>query len=154
MGQRGSRVVEVGPATAGDHRHRRRADPGGGRIPALDHHHQRGRACRVGGALLLLAVLAYLSQHLFDRNLALQAERQSSLLRAISDIGEGLVITENGRFVVGNAAYEALTGYDAAELAALLSLIELAAPDEQQHLSEQLATRLEGGDVPFRYESA
>jgi diguanylate cyclase (GGDEF)-like protein/PAS domain S-box-containing protein len=106
------------------------------------------------GALLLLAVLAYLSQHLLDRNLALQAERQSSLLRAISDIGEGLVITENGRFVVGNAAYEALTGYDALELAALSSLIELAAPEEQEHLAEQLATRLEGGDVPFRYESA
>jgi diguanylate cyclase (GGDEF)-like protein/PAS domain S-box-containing protein len=105
-------------------------------------------------ALLLLAVLAYLSQHLLDRNLALQAERQSSLLRAISDIGEGLVITENGRFVVGNAAYEALTGYDAAELAALPSLIALAGPEEQQHLTEQLATRLEGGDVPFRYESA
>jgi diguanylate cyclase (GGDEF)-like protein/PAS domain S-box-containing protein len=105
-------------------------------------------------ALLLLAVLAYLSQHLLDRNLALQAERQSSLLRAISDIGEGLVITENGRFVVGNAAYEALTGYDAAELAALPSLIALAGPEEQQHLSEQLATRLEGGDAPFRYESA
>jgi diguanylate cyclase (GGDEF)-like protein/PAS domain S-box-containing protein len=105
-------------------------------------------------ALLVLAVLAYLSQHFLDRNLSLQAERQASLLRAISDIGEGLVITESGRFVAGNAAYEALTGYDAAELAALPSLIDLAPPEERTHLTEQLAMRLEGGEVPFRYESA
>src|ERR1700693_3469767 len=104
--------------------------------------------------LLVLAVLAYLSQHLLDRNHALQAERQASLLRAISDIGEGLVITESGRFVAGNAAYEALTGYDSTELAALPSLIELAPPEERQHLTDQLATRLEGGEVPYRYESA
>ena len=105
-------------------------------------------------ALLVLAVLAYLSQHFLDRNLSLQAERQASLLKAISDIGEGLLITENGRYVAGNAAYEALTGYDAAELAAMPSLIDLAPPEERQHLSEQLAVRLEGGEVPFRYESA
>jgi diguanylate cyclase (GGDEF)-like protein/PAS domain S-box-containing protein len=105
-------------------------------------------------ALLVLALLAYLSQHFLDRNLSLQAERQASLLRAISDIGEGLVITESGRFVAANAAYEALTGYDATELAAMSSLIELAPPEERQHLAEQLATRLEGGEVPFRYESA
>jgi diguanylate cyclase (GGDEF)-like protein/PAS domain S-box-containing protein len=105
-------------------------------------------------ALLVLAVLAYLSQHLLDRNLALQAERQASLLRAISDIGEGLVITENGRFVAGNAAYQALTGYDATELAAFPSLIELAPPEKRQHLADQLGRRLEGGEVPFRYESA
>ncbi|MGH7759984.1 MAG: sensor domain-containing protein [Candidatus Dormibacteraceae bacterium] len=105
-------------------------------------------------ALLVLAVLAYLSQHFLDRNLSIQAERQASLLRAISDIGEGLVITENGRFVAGNAAYEALTGYDAAELTAMASLIDLAPPEERHHLTEQLATRLGGGEVPFRYESA
>ncbi|HXD82107.1 MAG TPA: PAS domain S-box protein [Candidatus Acidoferrum sp.] len=105
-------------------------------------------------ALLLLAVLAYLSQHFLDRNLALQSERQASLLRAVSDIGEGLLITENGRFVGANTAYLALTGYDANELAAMPSLIGLAPPEEQPHLTEQLAVRLGGGEVPFRYESA
>ena len=105
-------------------------------------------------ALLLLAVLAYLSQHFLDRNLALQSERQASLLRAVSDIGEGLLITENGRFVGANTAYLALTGYEASELAAMPSLIGLAPQEEQPHLTEQLAVRLEGGEVPFRYESA
>jgi len=107
-----------------------------------------------GLALFVLAVLAYLSQHLLDRNLVFQGERQASLLQAISDIGEGLVVTENGRYVAANVAYETLTGYDAAELAALASLVDLAPPEDRQHLADQLATRLLGGDVPFRYESA
>jgi diguanylate cyclase (GGDEF)-like protein/PAS domain S-box-containing protein len=107
-----------------------------------------------GLALLVLAVLAYLSQLALDRNLALEAERQASLLRAISDIGEGLVITENGRYLAANAAYQELTGYSSAELAALDSLVDLAPLDERKRLADELATRPERGDLPFRYESA
>jgi diguanylate cyclase (GGDEF)-like protein/PAS domain S-box-containing protein len=107
-----------------------------------------------GLALFVLAVLAYLSQHALDRNVALQAERQASLLRAISDIGEGVVITENGRYVASNAAYQLLTGYDATELAAMESLAELAPLDERKRLADELATRPEAADAPFRYESA
>ena len=113
-----------------------------------------GELAAWAAGLLILAVLAYLSQHVLDRSLARQAERQASLLQAISDIGEGLVITDQGRYVAGNAAYQALTGYGPEELAALSSLVELAPPEEREQLTAQLATRLEGGDVPFRYESA
>ena len=63
--------------------------------------------------LIGLALLAYITHHVVERNLTMQAERQASLLNAISDIGEGVVITEDGRFVAGNAAYQALTGYTA-----------------------------------------
>ncbi|HZK74598.1 MAG TPA: PAS domain S-box protein [Clostridia bacterium] len=104
--------------------------------------------------LLGLALLAYITHYVVERNLTMQGQRQSSLLHAISDIGEGLVITEEGRFVAGNAAYQDLTGYTAAELGALQSLIELAPPDERQRLTDQLAARLEGAAAPFRYESA
>jgi diguanylate cyclase (GGDEF)-like protein/PAS domain S-box-containing protein len=107
-----------------------------------------------GTALLVLAGLAYLSQHMLDRNVGRQAERQASLLQAISDIGEGLVITENGRYVASNAAYQTLTGYDPAELRAFASLIELAPEEDRLTLTEQLSNRLIGGDVPHRYESA
>jgi diguanylate cyclase (GGDEF)-like protein/PAS domain S-box-containing protein len=107
-----------------------------------------------GLALFVLAVLAYLSQLALDRNLALEAERQASLLRAISDIGEGLVITENGRYLAANAAYQTLTGYDSAELAAMESLVDLAPLDERKRLADDLATRPQRGDLPFRYESA
>jgi len=113
-----------------------------------------GELAAWAAALLILAVLAYLSQHVLDRSLARQAERQASLLQAISDIGEGLVITDQGRYVAGNAAYQALTGYGPDELAAFSSLIELAPPEEREKLTHQLANRLEGGDAPFRYESA
>jgi diguanylate cyclase (GGDEF)-like protein/PAS domain S-box-containing protein len=105
-------------------------------------------------ALLILALLAYLSQHMLDRSLARQSERQASLLQAISDIGEGLVITDQGRYVAGNAAYQALTGYGPDELMAFSSLIELAPLEEREQLTNRLASRLEGGDAPFRYESA
>jgi diguanylate cyclase (GGDEF)-like protein/PAS domain S-box-containing protein len=101
-----------------------------------------------------LGLLAYVTHRIVERNLAMQAQRQASLLHAISDIGEGLVITDRGRYVAGNAAYQQLTGYAPAELAAFQSLIELAAPEERETLIDQLATRLSGGDAPVRYESA
>ncbi len=107
-----------------------------------------------GAALFVLAGLAYLSQRILDRNLGRQAERQAALLQAISDIGEGLVITENGRYVASNAAYQTLTGYEPAELRAFASLIELAPEEERRGLTEQLSSRLVGGEAPHRYESA
>ena len=104
--------------------------------------------------LLGLVLLAYVTHHVIDRNLLTQAGRQGSLLAAISDLGEGLVITEDGRFVNGNQAYLALTGYSAEELAAVPSLVDLAPSDQREALSNQLAARLGGGDVPMHYESA
>ena len=104
--------------------------------------------------LLGLVLLAYVTHHVIDRNLVTQAGRQGSLLAAISDLGEGLVITEDWRFVSGNRAYLALTGYSAEELAAFPSLIELAPADQREALSQQLSDRLGGGDVPVYYESA
>ena len=101
-----------------------------------------------------LALLAYVTHHIVERNLGVQAQRQALLLQAISDIGEGLVITEAGRFVAANAAYQQLTGYTAQELAGLQSLIELAPPDERRQVGELLATRIGADAMPFRYESA
>src|SRR3989440_1974706 len=105
--------------------------------------------------LLGLVLFAYVTRHVVDRNLVTQAGRQGSLLAAVSDLGEGLVITEDGRFVTGNEAYITLTGYTADELAALPSLIDLAPADQRAGLTDQLAKRLGGGvDVPVHYESA
>ncbi|TME97693.1 MAG: PAS domain S-box protein [Chloroflexi bacterium] len=105
--------------------------------------------------LLGLVLFAYVTRHVVDRNLVTQSGRQGSLLAAISDLGEGLVITEDGRFVTGNEAYITLTGYTPEELAALPSLIALAPADQRAGLTEQLAKRLGGaGDVPVHYASA
>jgi PAS domain S-box-containing protein len=104
--------------------------------------------------LIGLGILAMLTSRAIERDLGVQVERQSSLLATLSDLGEGLVITENGRFVAGNDAYVNLTGYTREQLAALPSLIDLAPPEDRQHLSTNLTQRLAGGDVPGRYTSA
>ncbi|HEY0830748.1 MAG TPA: PAS domain S-box protein [Candidatus Dormibacteraeota bacterium] len=104
--------------------------------------------------LIGLGILAMLTSRAIERDLGVQVERQSSLLATLSDLGEGLVITENGRFVAGNDAYVNLTGYTREQLAALPSLIDLAPPEDQQHLTASLTQRLAGGDVPGRYTSA
>jgi diguanylate cyclase (GGDEF)-like protein/PAS domain S-box-containing protein len=104
--------------------------------------------------LLGLSLLAFITRREVDRDLTLHVDRQSSLLEAISDLGEGLVITQDGRFVAGNEAYLQLTGYTSEELAALPSLIDLAPPEERSLLTGQLAARFAGGAAPFRYESA
>ena len=101
-----------------------------------------------------LGILAFLTTRAVERDMGFQLERQSSLLATLSDLGEGLLITENGRFVAGNDAYVNLTGYTREELAALPSLISLAVPGEQERLAAQLARRLGGGQAPARYTSA
>ena len=82
-----------------------------------------------------------------------QNTRYQSFLQAVSDMGEGLVITEGGRPVYVNDAYAAITGYDVAELMAMPSLIDLAPPHVQGELRDRLTTRLAGGSVPFQYVS-
>ena len=104
--------------------------------------------------LVGLGILAYLTTRSVERDLGVQIDRQSSLLATLSDLGEGLLVTENGRFVAGNDAYVNLTGYPREELAALPSLIDLAPPEDQKRITEQLAERLAGGSAPARYTSA
>ncbi|HKV87813.1 MAG TPA: PAS domain S-box protein [Candidatus Dormibacteraeota bacterium] len=103
--------------------------------------------------LLGLGMLAYLVSRGVERDLQLHIDRQASLLAALSELGEGLFISDQGRFVAGNDAYVKLTGYTREELAALPSLIDLAAPEERAELTTNLATRRSGGVAPVRYNS-
>ena len=79
-------------------------------------------------------------------------QRYEMLLQAISDLGEGLIITENGRMIYGNAAYQRLTGYTMDELAALPSLIDLAPEEQRTALVEGLRRRLNGEHRESQYE--
>src|SRR2546426_4504467 len=101
-----------------------------------------------------LGLLALLTSRAVERDLGVQVERQSSLLATLSDLGEGLVITERGRFVAGNDAYVNLTGYSREELAAMPTLIGMAPEEQREQLAANLSQRLAGGDVPARYTSA
>jgi diguanylate cyclase (GGDEF)-like protein/PAS domain S-box-containing protein len=101
-----------------------------------------------------LGLLAALITRSVERDLGVQVERQSSLLATLSDLGEGILITEHGRFVAGNDAYVELTGYTRSELAAMPSLIDLAPHEDRDRLRASLATRLSGGEAPGRYTSA
>src|SRR5205823_5986588 len=113
-------------------------------------------ACAAILAVLVLGLglLALLTSRAVERDLGVQVERQSSLLATLSDLGEGLVITERGRFVAGNDAYVNLTGYSREELAAMPSLIGMAPEEQREQLAANLSQRLAGGDVPARYTSA
>lgn len=78
--------------------------------------------------------------------------RYEMLLQAISDLGEGLIITEHGRFQYGNAAYLRISGYTPEELRAFPSMIGMAPPEQQPALTEGLRRRLAGEPVQSQYE--
>ena len=99
---------------------------------------------------LLQAGERYVDLH---RDVQRQASRHEQLLQSISDVGEGILITEAGRLVHCNDAYRELTGYTDAELRALPSLIELAPEPSRAELARRLADRLAGEAVPLRYDS-
>ncbi|HEY1456870.1 MAG TPA: PAS domain S-box protein, partial [Candidatus Dormibacteraeota bacterium] len=101
--------------------------------------------------LLGLGMLAYLTSRAVERDLSMHLERQASLLGALSELGEGLFISEHGKFVAGNDAYVKLSGYTREELAALPSLIDLAAPEDRAELQANLARREVGDEAPVRY---
>ncbi len=103
--------------------------------------------------LLGLGLLAYLTNRAVEREMSVHVDRQASLLSSLSELGEGLVIAEDGRFVAGNDAFLKLTGHSREALAAMPSLVGLAAPEEREQLSANLAKRVAGGEVPQRYSS-
>ncbi|HVS41283.1 MAG TPA: EAL domain-containing protein [Candidatus Dormibacteraeota bacterium] len=82
-----------------------------------------------------------------------QTRRMEMLLEAVSDLGEGLLITESGRMVYANDAYVEMTGYRREELQGR-NLIDLAPEEHREELVARLRSRLTGGDAPMHYESA
>ncbi|TMD01524.1 MAG: EAL domain-containing protein [Chloroflexi bacterium] len=82
--------------------------------------------------------------------LAHQTARMEMLLEAVSDLGQGLLVTEAGRMVYANDAYIEMTGYTREELQGR-NLVELAPEELREELAARLRSRLAGGDAPMHY---
>ncbi|HXA43081.1 MAG TPA: ATP-binding protein [Candidatus Solibacter sp.] len=80
-----------------------------------------------------------------------QADRYEAVLEALSDLGEGLVITEAGRLIYANEAYLSMTGYSLDELLSRSNLIELAPEELREELTVGLADILAGRRDPSHF---
>jgi PAS domain S-box-containing protein len=93
-----------------------------------------------------------------DRKRAEEVRRQrdfyETLLQAQSDVGEGLLVIEGERIVYANDAFCLMSGYGVAELMALPTFLELAAPDQWPVLHHRMHRRLRGEAVEECYETA
>jgi PAS domain S-box-containing protein len=88
-----------------------------------------------------------------DHVLADQTARFESLLGALSDLGQGLVIGDGDRVVYVNEAFLALTGLSVSEVADLESMIDVIAPDEREVVDRLTRRALRGERVPEHYET-
>jgi PAS domain S-box-containing protein len=65
-----------------------------------------------------------------------RSDELDSLLRAISDMGEGVVTVSEGKIVDANEAYRRLSGYELSELRALSSFLSVVAPEARKALTQ------------------
>jgi len=86
-----------------------------------------------------------------ERAIRTQTDRYETLLAALSEVGEGMVVIENGRCVYANHAFEQLSGYTFPELTALESLYELVEPEERDEAERRARLRLERDLVDTTY---
>jgi PAS domain S-box-containing protein len=86
-----------------------------------------------------------------ERAVRTQTDRYETLLTALSEVGEGMVVVEEGRCVYANHAFEQLSGYTFPELTALESLYELVEPDERDEAERRARMRVERDMVDTTY---
>lgn len=84
-----------------------------------------------------------------EERLQLQTQLYESLLNAQSELGEGVSIIENSRFIYVNDALCNIYGYSEKELLELPSFLDIIAPEERKSLKEKLQKRLSGTELPF-----
>jgi PAS domain S-box-containing protein len=109
-----------------------------------------------GGQLLGVGTVVYdvTDRRAAERVIRTQTDRYETLLEALSEVGEGMVLLEDGRCVYANHAFEQLTGYAFPELAAMESLYELVVPDEREEAARRARLRIERDLVDTTYTVA
>lgn len=88
-----------------------------------------------------------------EQNLREQRDLYQALLKAQSDIDEGLFIIEKRRIVYANDALCRITGYGHDEIRALPSFADLIHPDLRETVAANHARRIAGEKFDNRYES-
>lgn len=83
-----------------------------------------------------------------------QRDLYQTLLNTQSDLGDGVIISENNRIVYTNEAFCQISGYSSQELLALPSFLDLTAPDQRSALMQRQLQRANGQTVPDHYETA
>ena len=79
-----------------------------------------------------------------ERALREQTARYETLLLALSEVGEGMVVIDGQRVVYANEAFAAMTGYSQREIAELPSIFDLVPDELRQGVRRRAALRLEG----------
>jgi PAS domain S-box-containing protein len=107
----------------------------------------------VGGQMLGVGAVVYevTDRRAAERAVRTQTDRYETLLEALSEVGEGMVVLEDGRCVYANHAFEQISGYTFPELAALESLYELVEPSEREEAARRARLRIERDLVDTTY---
>ena len=87
-----------------------------------------------------------------ERALRAEKERHETLLTALSEVGEGMVVMEGMRCVDANPAFERLSGYSLAELRAMESMFDLVEADEREEAMRRARLRTERDVVDTTYQ--
>lgn len=99
--------------------------------------------------------LALTRVQLFD-DLHRQTQRSEQLLDAISDLGEGVFISDGSRLLEVNDALGRMLGMTRSELLRMPSLVDLARTEDRtlaQEFQRSLLGRLHGGRIADRFEA-
>ncbi len=84
-----------------------------------------------------------------ERAVREQTARYESLLLALSQVGEAMVVAEaDGRIEYANPAFESISGYSTAELKALPSIFHLVVEEQRKDSRKRARMRFEGFSGP------
>ncbi len=109
---------------------------------------------RSGDTVLGIGVVVFeiTDRRAADRALRAQTDRYETLLAALSEVGEGMVVLEDAHLVYANAAFEHLTGYGLDELRAMRSVWELIPPSHRDEARTRADRRVREGLIDPHYE--
>jgi PAS domain S-box-containing protein len=112
---------------------------------------RRGEDAVIGVGAVVVEVTA---ERAAARALRAQTDRYETLLLALSEVGEGMIVIEDNRLVYANPAFEAMTGYALEELRAMEDVFALTVDRQRAGARERARLRVEDDLVDPGYSVA